>query len=129
MNAESRFPLLSLGLATAFVMASLAVAPTVANGQELPLQLTWVDRTGKEIQPVGVPGAYRGPDVAGDGRVAVHRHDRLGGDIWLFDSKGQMTRFTTDATGTQENSSPVFSPDGTRIVFASLRNGKWGLYL
>ena len=40
-----------------------------------------------------------------------------------------MTRFTTDATGTQENSSPIFSPDGTRIVFASLRNGKWGLYL
>ena len=46
-----------------------------------------------------------------------------------LDAKGQMTRFTTDATGTQENSSPIFSPDGTRVVFASLRNGKWGLYL
>ena len=46
-----------------------------------------------------------------------------------LDTKGQMTRFTTDATGTQENRSPIFSPDGTRIVFASLRNGKWGLYL
>ena len=46
---------------------------------------------------------------------------------WI--TKGQMTRFTTDATGTQENSSPIFSPDGTRVVFASLRNGKWGLYV
>jgi dipeptidyl aminopeptidase/acylaminoacyl peptidase len=63
------------------------------------------------------------------GEWPVHQHDRLGGDIYLLDSKGQMTRFTTDATGTQENSSPIFSPDGTRIVFASLRNGKWGLYL
>jgi Tol biopolymer transport system component len=110
-------------------MAVLASAPSVASAQELPLQLYWVDRTGKAIEPIGPPGAYRGPDVTSDGRVAVHRHDRLGGDIWLADAKGQMTRFTTDATGTQENSSPIFSPDGTRIVFASLRNGKWGLYL
>jgi Tol biopolymer transport system component len=129
MNAESRFPLLSLGLATALVMASLVSAPPGAYGQELPLQLTWVDRMGKAIETVGPPGAYRGPDVTSDGRTAVHQHDRLGGDIWLLDAKGQMTRFTTDATGTQENSSPIFSPDGTRIVFASLRNGKWGLYL
>jgi hypothetical protein len=97
--------------------------------QELPLQLTWVDREGKAIEQVGPAGAYRGPDISADGRVAVHQHDRLGGDIYLLDSKGQMTRFTTDTTGTQENSSPIFSPDGTRIVFASLRNGKWGLYL
>ena len=67
--------------------------------------------------------------MSADGRVAVHQHDRSGGDIWLLDTKGQMTRFTTDATGTQENSSPIFSPDGTRVVFASLRNGKWGLYV
>jgi Tol biopolymer transport system component len=115
--------------AAALVMAALACAPPGAYGQELPLQLIWVDRTGKAIQPIGPPGAYRGPDVAADGRVAVHQHDRLGGDIWLFDTKGQMTRLTTDATGTQENSSPIFSPDGTRVVFASLRSGRWGLYL
>jgi Tol biopolymer transport system component len=115
-------------LATA-LSAALAVTPPVASGQELPLQLYWVDRTGKAIEPVGPPGAYRGPDVSSDGRVIIHQHDRLGGDIWLADAKGQMTRLTTDATGTQENSSPIFSPDGTRVVFASLRNGKWGLYL
>ncbi|HKH70875.1 MAG TPA: hypothetical protein VKA59_05960 [Vicinamibacterales bacterium] len=113
----------------AFVIAALASAPSSAFGQELPLQLTWVDRDGKAIEQFGPAGSYRGPDISADGRVAVHQHDRLGGDIYLLDSKGQMTRFTTDATGTQENSSPIFSPDGTRIVFASLRNGKWGLYL
>jgi Tol biopolymer transport system component len=113
----------------AFVMAALAAAPPSAFGQELPLQLTWVDRTGKPVGTVGPPGSYRGPDVTSSGSVAVHQHDRLGGDIWLFDAKGQTTRLTTDATGTQENSSPIFSPDGNRVVFASLRNGRWGLYM
>ena len=129
MSTTHWFPLGTTGLATVFVALVSAAAPPGAYGQELPLQLTWVDRTGKAIESIGPPGAYRGPDVTADGRVAVHQHDRNGGDIWLLDQKGQMTRFTTDATGTQENSSPIFSPDGARIVFASLRNGKWGLYV
>src|SRR5262249_37810307 len=29
----------------------------------------------------------------------------------------------------RDNSSPTWSPDGARVVFNSLRNGKWGLYI
>src|SRR4029453_5773384 len=83
MRVKSRFPLVLLGLATAFVTAALAAAPPIASGQELPLQLTWVDREGKAIESVGPPGSYRGPDVAADGRVAVHQHDRPRGDTYL----------------------------------------------
>src|SRR5262249_13123314 len=51
------------------------------------LQLAWLDRTGKLIQPVGAPGGYAGPEVSPDGkRIAVHRHDNGGGDIWVFES-------------------------------------------
>ena len=101
------------------------------------LQMTWVDRSGKVIETVGPSGAYRGPDVAPDGkRFAVHRHDETdpgrngGGDVWLFDSgPGPGTRLTGDGSGKVENAMPIWSPDGTRIVFGSVRNGKGGLYM
>jgi Tol biopolymer transport system component len=61
-------------------------------------------------------------------RIAIHRHDTNGGDVWLFDSvrRGTMLRFTFDAS--QDNSMPIWSPDGSRIAFSSLRKGNWGIY-
>jgi serine/threonine-protein kinase len=78
---------------------------------------------------VGPFGIYRGLEVSPDGkRVAVHRHDGTGGDIWVLEEAPRSpTQITYDAKN--DNSSPIWSPDGTKIVFASQRNGKWGLYL
>ncbi|HEV8370538.1 MAG TPA: hypothetical protein VGQ39_21485, partial [Pyrinomonadaceae bacterium] len=48
-------------------------------------------------------------------------------DIWLFDlARGVPTRFTTDPAS---DSSPLWSPDGTQIVFASTRQGVSDLYI
>jgi Tol biopolymer transport system component len=99
--------------------------PTVSTN----FQLSWIDRMGKLVETFGALGGYRGVDVSPDGtRIAVHRHDSNGGDIWLFESarRETMSRFTFDAT--QDNSSPIWSPDGSRIAFGSVRNGKWGIY-
>src|SRR5262245_32140654 len=50
-----------------------------------------------------------------------------GGDVWLLETSGdKASRLTFDAS--QENSEPIWSSDGSRIVFGSRRNGKWGLY-
>jgi eukaryotic-like serine/threonine-protein kinase len=99
--------------------------PTVS----MNFQFAWFDRMGKLVEAFGALGGYRGVDVSPDGkRIAVHRHDSNGGDIWLFESarRETMSRFTFDAT--QDNSSPIWSPDGSRIAFGSQRNGKWGIY-
>lgn len=92
------------------------------------MQMTWLDRQGKPLSVVGPPGIYQGVDVAPDGmRVVAHRHEGQGGDLWLSElSRGTTSRFTFDAS--QNNSSAIWVPDGSRIVFSSFRDGKFGLY-
>lgn len=92
------------------------------------IQMTWLDRQGKPLSTVGPEGNYQGIDVSPDGmRVVAHRPDGQGGDLWLFDlSRGTTSRLTFDSS--QNNASPIWFPDGNRIVFKSFRGGKFGLY-
>ena len=92
------------------------------------LALTWVDRSGKTLARVGPQGDYRGIDLTPDGkRVAVHRHDVNGGDVWTGDAtSGAISRLTFDAG--VDNSSPIWSPDGTMVAFSARRDRKWSLF-
>ena len=93
-------------------------------------QLTWVDRGGKELGSIGQPSNYYiRPWVSPDGkRIAVDGPDLQGNrDIWLIDLvSGNPTRFTFDAS---TELFPVWSWDGSRIVFASDREGPRHLYV
>jgi serine/threonine protein kinase/Tol biopolymer transport system component len=90
--------------------------------------LVWVDRSGKAQDSMGALALYQSPAISPDGkRIAVHRHDGTGGDVWIVEeASGKMSRLTFDAS--QDNSQPIWSADGSRIVFGSRRNGKWGMY-
>jgi len=93
------------------------------------LPLVWIDRTGKKIDELATSATWVGVDLSPNGkRVAVHRHDSDGGDVWIFEpGKTAPARFTFDAA--QENSTPIWTPDGTRITFSSQRGGKSGIYI
>jgi hypothetical protein len=90
-------------------------------------QLTWVDRSGREIGKVGPVGAYRNPMLSGDGtRVALEVLDieNRTQDLWILDlASGAPSRFTTDRGN---DIYPVWSPNDSRIAFGSDRNG--GIY-
>jgi Tol biopolymer transport system component len=91
-------------------------------------QLTWFDRAGKRLGTVGLPGDYLNPELSPDGkRVAFERRSAQGDrDVWLLDlSRGTPTRFTFTPS---DEYMPIWSPDGSRIVFASNRQGPAGLY-
>lgn len=91
-------------------------------------QLTWFSRTGKQLGTLGPPDFILGPSLSPDEkRLAILRADlSKGTDIWLVDvARGTNSRFTFDPP---IEGNPIWSPDGTRIVFSSNRAGVYDLY-
>ena len=87
-------------------------------------QLTWFDRSGRVIQTVGPVGEYRVPELAPDGKKLAF--DRLpagsaGSQIWVLDLD---TDTSTRITSNRSNDwAPLWSPDGSTLVFSSDRDG------
>jgi dipeptidyl aminopeptidase/acylaminoacyl peptidase len=100
------------------------------GGLEMGSRLTWFDRSGKELGVLGDRASYWDLDLspAGD-KVAVAITDAKVGppDLWIYDvTRGLRTRFTFD---TRADNWPTWSPDGTKILFASNRGGHGDLFL
>ena len=88
-------------------------------------QLVWFDRTGKKLGPLGEPDTYASVALSADGRRAATGlldADGRVSDIWLLDLEraGSRSRLTFDP---QSDGAPLWSPDGSRIVFSSNRYG------
>jgi len=91
-------------------------------------QLTLFDRQGKILGTVGEPGIYQDVQFSPDAkRVVASRLSPSGSqNLWMTDIvRGISTRFTFDSGG---DNLPVWSPDGSRIAFASDRGGVSELY-
>jgi eukaryotic-like serine/threonine-protein kinase len=102
------------------------------SGYRRTYQLAWFDREGKQTGTVGPADVYVNPSLSPDEkRVAVERAELSGqggsSDIWLIDTgpRGTTERFTFDPA---RETNPLWSPDGSRIVFSSDRDGPINLY-
>ena len=93
---------------------------TLAYVTEAPtdLSLVWMDRQGHRLEAPTVLAGAVNPALNADARqVAFH----LGAtpDIWTYDfDRNQTARLTTDPAADRF---PLFSPDGSRLLFASNR--------
>jgi eukaryotic-like serine/threonine-protein kinase len=126
-TGRSHFSLSHNGVLTYFFSRNTASAGGGPNADLGEWQLSWISRTGQTLESPGPPGAYRSVEVSPDTkRIAVHRHDGKGGDVWVIEPRGSETHLTFDAA--RHNSTPIWSPDGNRIVYASRQKEKWGLY-
>jgi Tol biopolymer transport system component len=99
---------------------TLAYAGTLST----PGRLTWFDRGGTPSDSVGSLADYTDLRLSPDQtRLAASLVDPKTGfiDIWITDlTRGGSTPFTF---GPSINASPVWAPDGTRLMFRTTRSG------
>ncbi len=88
---------------------SLTYAPSDAG----TTRLVWVSRQGVEQPITETPRRYQYPRLATDGRRAVVA---AAGDLWIQDiARATFSRLTSEQT--VGNAFPVWTPDGTRVLF------------
>lgn len=107
---------------------TLVYVPGASSGTDTSKRtLVWVDRTGKEEALHTPPDSYMTPKISPDGkRVALAKQTDGTDQIWIWDLvRETMTRLTFD---NWRNLIPIWTQDGNRIVFTSIRNGKYGIY-
>ena len=111
---------------------TLAYIPAISSGAAMRRTLFWVNRAGKEDPLSAAPNAYVSFRISPDGkRVALHVISTPKGSIWIWDiARESLTRLTFDDA--IENTDPIWSVDGKRIVYSSSREstflGKGAIY-
>lgn len=91
-------------------------------------QLTWFDRSGRDLGILDEPRAFWNVELSPDGRTLLASSpDEVGNfDLWAYDlSRKVRTRFTSDPGGEYFG---VWSADGQTVVFNSTRQGHYDLY-
>jgi len=93
---------------------------------ESPNELVWVDREGSVTPLTKTPRAFENPRLSPDGRRIALTIRAFNPDVWVYDlSRSTLTRLTFDA---EEDETAIWTPDGERVTFSSIRGGGRNLF-
>jgi serine/threonine-protein kinase len=126
------FPEIELAVSTDTGAANFAVSNSGTLIYSAPSAvalrtLAWIDRHGSRETIAVEPQAYGYAMVSPDGtRIAVERTTRGNRDVWIIDLARLTQTQLTD--GPTEDMLPTWSPDSTRVYFASNRTGNFDVY-
>jgi eukaryotic-like serine/threonine-protein kinase len=113
-----------------FAASSSGLLVAQRNADSGASQVLWFDRKGQQIGIALNPGIYGNIMLAPNGKMAASDTTdpvSQNTDIWTYDLETRgAKRLTFDPA---LDSLPIWSPDGSRTVFASNRELKFDLYL
>jgi len=110
-----------------FEIASTGTAVFVSGyARAVERTLVWLDRAGQITALATAPRPYVAPAISPDGRrIAVSIEGPNNDHVWVSDlARDSWTRLTFE----DDNRTPVWSPDGSRVAFQSLREGVPNVY-
>jgi eukaryotic-like serine/threonine-protein kinase len=127
LPVAERVPLGSPGLNTfgAFSVSDNGIVAYGTGGAAVRRELVWVDRSGKRLDTVTSPAEIPSPySVSPDGKTLAMTVGSLSSgnaEVWLQDlTRSVLSRFTFRGSIARN---PIWSPDGSRVVFSNQDRG------
>ena len=122
---ERAMPDSAYGIEQFAVSRSGVLAYVAGTRTAVKRRIVLADRKGVSTTVTADANSYEDLSLSPDGREIAMTVEGASWNIWVYHlDRGTLTRLTFE----NDNRDPLWTPDGKRVVYTSLRNGLYGLY-